>query len=249
MPSNEYVKSKVLDSHMEKSIQLIPKLSPAIEDYLKAIYLLADRCEAVTTSLVAEQLGFTPASVSTMLQKLAALGLVAHEPYHGVALTEHGRRQALEILRHHRLIELFLVQALGYAWDDVHAEAEVLEHAISHKLGDRIAAYLGHPTVDPHGDPIPGPDGTIIAIPTQPLVSLALGARGEIVQVTDQQPAHLRYFAELGLVPGAHVTLHAQAPFDGPLTVRIGTGTYHLDSQLARAILVRPMPAQDALAA
>ena len=236
---------------MTKSEQLTPKLSPAIEDYLKAIYLLAERWGVVSTSQLAEQLGYTPASVSGMLQKLAALGLVAHQPYHGVILTEQGRRQALKLLRHHRLIELFLVQALGYTWDAVHAEAEVLEHVISHTLEDRIATYLGHPIVDPHGDPIPGPDGTIFAPPTQPLVSMTVGTRGEIVQVTDQHPAHLRYFAELGLVPGAHVTLHAQAPFDGPLTLHIGTTTRHIDSHMARAILVRvaPIPVHGALAA
>jgi DtxR family Mn-dependent transcriptional regulator len=223
---------------MRKSMQSAPKMSAAIEDYVKAIYLLSDRRGAVTTSLLAQHLGYTPASVSAMLQKLAALDLVMYEPYRGVALTEHGQRQALEVLRHHRLIELFLVQALGYSWDDVHAEAEVLEHVLSHTLEARIAAHLGDPTVDPHGDPIPRPDGTLPNIPTQSLAELPIGATGEIAQITDQQAAHLCYFAELGLVPGARVTVRARAPFNGPVTIGVDTTIHHLDDGMARAILV-----------
>ncbi|HEY3229404.1 MAG TPA: metal-dependent transcriptional regulator, partial [Roseiflexaceae bacterium] len=129
----------------------------------------------MTTSLLAEDLGFAPPSVTGMLQKLAKLDLVIYTPYQGVILTDRGRRRALEVLRHHRLLELFLVQALGYSWEEVHADAEVLEHVISERLEARIAAHLGHPTADPHGDPIPYPDGTLPLSTSQPLAHLSLG--------------------------------------------------------------------------
>ena len=178
-----------------------------------------------------------------MLQKLAKLNLVDYTRYHGVSLTPQGQRQALKVLRHHRLLELFLVQTLGYSWEEVHAEAEVLEHVISETFEARIAAYLGDPTVDPHGDPIPSPDGTLPNTPTRSLVDLAVGAIGEIAQITDQQPAHLCYFAELGLIPGACITVLAQAPFDGPVTIGVDTATHHLDNRMARAILIHAAPA------
>ncbi len=213
--------------------------SPAIEDYLKAIYVLHQGREHVTTSLVAEHFGFAPPSVTGMLQKLAKLDLVRYTPYYGVILTERGERIALEVLRHHRLLELFLVQALGYSWEEVHAEAEVLEHAISETLEARIAARLGHPTVDPHGDPIPLADGTLPVSTCRPLTQLSLGAAGRITRVTDQQPDRLRYLAELGIVPGAIVTVCARAPFDGPLSLAIGDAIHHLDIRMARAILIQ----------
>jgi DtxR family Mn-dependent transcriptional regulator len=174
-----------------------------------------------------------------MLQKLAKLGLVTYEPYQGVALTERGERVALEVLRHHRLLELFLVEALGYSWEEVHTEAEVLEHVISETFEARIAAHLGHPTTDPHGDPIPDLDGTLPPCGGHPLTHVALGAAGQIVRVIDQHPEHLRYLARLGLVPGAVVTVHAQAPFNGPVTVGVGNTIHHLDNRMARAILMR----------
>jgi DtxR family transcriptional regulator, Mn-dependent transcriptional regulator len=228
-----------MDFHMRNVVSPLTKLSPAIEDYLKAIYVLRQEHSEVTTSLLANHLGFAPPSITGMIQKLAKLGLVTYEPYQGVSLTEHGQRTALEVLRHHRLLELFLVQALGYSWEEVHAEAEVLEHVISETFEARIAAHLGHPTVDPHGDPIPAIDGTLPPCSGHPLTQLRSGHSGEIVRVTAQHPEHLRYFAQLGLVPGALVTLHGQAPFDGPLTVAIGDTVHHLDSRMARAILVQ----------
>jgi len=213
--------------------------SPAIEDYLKAIYVLHQDHEHVTTSLIADYFGFAPPSVTGMLQKLARLDLVLYTPYHGVALTDRGQRIALEVLRHHRLLELFLVRALGYSWEEVHVEAEVLEHVISETLEARIAARLGHPTTDPHGDPIPFADGTLPVSTCRPLTQLSLGAAGRITRVTDQQPDRLRYLAELGIVPGAIVTVRARAPFDGPLSLAIGDAIHHLDIRMARAILIQ----------
>src|SRR5215212_7993970 len=154
------------------------KFSPAIEDYLKATYLLHQEHSKVTTSLLAEHLGFAAPSVTGMLQKLAKLNLVLYTPYQGVALTDIGERMALEVLRHHRLLELFLVEALGYSWEEVHAEADILEHVISEQFEARIAAHLGHPTVDPHGDPIPLLDGTLPEYPCYPLTNLPVGVAG-----------------------------------------------------------------------
>ncbi len=225
---------------VEKQLSaLVVNCSPAIEDYLKAIYVLHQDYGHVTTSLVAEHFGFAPASVTGMLQKLAQLALVTYVPYHGVTLTDRGQRLALDVLRHHRLLELFLVRELGYSWEEVHAEAEVLEHVISETLEARIAAHLGHPTADPHGDPIPSADGTLPVSTCQPLPHLSLGATGRITRVTDQHPDRLRYMADLGLVPGAIITVQARAPFDGPLTLGIGDAIHHLDSRMAQAILVQ----------
>jgi DtxR family transcriptional regulator, Mn-dependent transcriptional regulator len=215
-----------------------PKLSPTIEDYVKAIYLLHQEFGQATTTHLAEHLGFAPPSVTSMLQRLAKLNLVIYTPYHGAVLTAVGQRLALEVLRHHRLVELFLVEALGYSWEEVHTEAEVLEHVLSEQLEARIDAHLGHPTVDPHGDPIPFLDGTLPELACRPLTHLPLEAPERIVRVTNQNPAHLRYLAELGLVPGVVVTVHAQAPFDGPLSVGVGDAVYPLDIRLARTIFV-----------
>ena len=214
-------------------------ITPAIEDYLKAIYLLHQEQGKVTNTRLVDHLGVRAASVTGMLQKLALLDLVTYTPYEGVALTAAGERLALEVLRHHRLLELFLVEALGYSWDEVHAEAEVLEHVLSETLEARIAARLGHPTTDPHGDPIPFPDGTLPPSASESLVDLPVGSQGQVARVTDQHPEHLCYLAELGLVPGATITIHAHAPFEGPLTIGVGEARHPLDRRLARAILVQ----------
>lgn len=213
--------------------------SSALEDYAKAIYLLHGEHERVTTSVLAEHLGFAPASITGMLQKMAKLELVAYTRYQGVTLTESGTRMALEVLRHHRLLETFLVEALGFTWDEVHAEAEVLEHAISETLEARIAARLGHPTVDPHGDPIPLPDLSLPPHACEMLAELPTGETATVVRVLDQHADRLRYLQELGLSPGQPVMVHARAPFDGPLTIAAGMGTHVLDRRLARSILVR----------
>jgi DtxR family Mn-dependent transcriptional regulator len=215
------------------------RVSPAVEDYLKAIYTLQQRQGHVTTSQLAEHLGFKPASVTGMLKSLADLHLVSYTPYHGVELTPSGEKIALEVVRHHRLIELYLVEALGYSWDEVHDEAEELEHVISEKLEARIAARLGDPTFDPHGDPIPTIEGTLPDGASQRrLGDVPIGEGGVIARVYDQNPARLRYLADMGLVPGAVVHVVASAPFDGPVTVQIADVAHAIDRRLARTIVV-----------
>lgn len=216
------------------------RVSPAVEDYLKAIYILKHNNAKVTTSLLAEHLGFKPASVTGMLKTLAELNLVFYTPYRGVELTPAGEKIALEVVRHHRLIELYLVEALGYSWDEVHDEAELLEHHISEKLEARIAARLGHPSFDPHGDPIPTLEGTLPEGSDRPLSDVPIGEGGVIVRVSDQNPDRLRYLADLGIVPGATVEVTASAPFDGPVSVQSGDTVHALDRRLARTIYLAP---------
>jgi DtxR family Mn-dependent transcriptional regulator len=211
----------------------------AVQDYAKAIYSLGRRSnEPVSTSALAERLDVSPASASAMVKRLASLGLVVHEPYRGVELTPAGRRVALEVIRHHRLLELYLAEALGMPWDRVHQEAEVLEHAISPELSELIARKLGNPTHDPHGDPIPTPDGQIEEHATRALVDLEPGESAIFTRVSDSDPEMLRYLAERGIAPGATLELRAREPFDGPLTVRTGRREHALGVGLARAMRV-----------
>jgi DtxR family transcriptional regulator, Mn-dependent transcriptional regulator len=214
-------------------------VSSAIEDYAKAIYALERRAgEAVSTNALAERLGVTPASASGMVKRLGELGLVEHEPYHGVSLTDDGRRVALEVMRHHRLLELYLVQSLGVPWDRVHEEAEVLEHVLSEELEELIAAKLGNPTHDPHGDPIPSRDLTIDEGPTDCLQDLSPGAAGTFTRVSDSDPDMLRFLAERGIAPGDSFEVVDKQPFDGPLFVRFGDDVHVLGGALARAMRV-----------
>jgi DtxR family Mn-dependent transcriptional regulator len=219
------------------------RITPAIEDYLKAIYTLQQQSGAVSTSLLGEQRGSKPGSVTGMVKKLAEMNLVQHTPYQGVLLTPAGERIALEVIRHHRLLELYLVEALGYSWDEVHEEAEKLEHHISEKLEARIAARLGHPTFDPHGDPIPTLEGTLPASDDLRLSELAVDDRGRVLRVRDQSAERLRYLADLGLIPGASLSVTASAPFDGPITVRLGAADHALDRRMARTIEVERIEA------
>lgn len=214
------------------------RITPAIEDYLKAIYTLQQQNSVVTTSMLGEQRGFKPGSVTGMIKKLAEMNLVQHTPYQGVQLTHTGERVALEVIRHHRLIELYLVEALGYSWDEVHDEAEKLEHHISEKLEARIAARLGHPDFDPHGDPIPSLEGVLPATHDLRLADLLPDARARIIRVRDQSSERLRYLADLGLTPGACVEVTASSPFDGPIMIRLAAKTYPLDRRMARTIEV-----------
>ena len=214
------------------------RVTPAIEDYLKAIYTLQQQQGVVTTSLLGEQRGLKPGSVTGMIKKLAEMDLVQHTPYQGVQLTLAGERIALEVIRHHRLLELYLVEALGYRWDEVHEEAERLEHHISEKLEARIAARLGDPTLDPHGDPIPGLHGELPVSNAIQLADLQIAERARIVRVRDQSAERLRYLADLGLVPGTCIEISASAPFDGPLSLRIGSVDHVLDRRMARTIEV-----------
>ena len=215
------------------------RISPAIEDYLKAIYTLGRTQPQVTTSLLAEHLGFKPASVTGMLKTMSDLRLVAYTPYHGVELTTAGEQIALEVVRHHRLIELYLVEALGYGWDEVHDEAERLEHHISEKLEARIAAHLGEPAFDPHGDPIPTLEGRLPDGSNAHLADLLAGESGCITRVRDQHPDRLRYLADMGLVPGAVIAVIASAPFDGPLSLNISDVIHPIDRRIAREIYVK----------
>lgn len=213
-------------------------VSRAIEDYLKAIYALAQDHGQVSTSQISERLKFRPASVTGMLKAMSDLDLVAYTPYHGVELTEKGQKIALEIVRHHRLIELYLVEALGYRWDEVHDEAERLEHHISEKLEARIANALGNPSFDPHGDPIPNLHGELPVGSTRQIGDVAVGESGTVERVSDQNPERLRYLADLGIVPGARIQVTASAPFDGPVTICVGDAHHAIDRRLARMIYI-----------
>ncbi len=194
--------------------------SEAVENYAKAIYALEERGDsAVTTNALAERLDVTPASASAMVKKMSDLGLTTHQLYRGVTLTDPGRKLALEVLRHHRLLELYLSEALGMPWDHVHAEAEKLEHVLSEELEDLIAAKLGDPTVDPHGDPIPTREGTVDETETASLADLAIGDRGRFMRVSDSDPDMLRYLAERHIAPGQTLEVREKQPFDGPLWV------------------------------
>src|ERR1700729_1538413 len=213
--------------------------SPAVEDYAKAIYALQMRDEQpVSTTALAERLGVTAASASGMVKRLGELGLVAHQPYRGVSLTEDGRRIALEGMRHPRLLELYLVQSLGVPWDRVHQEAEVLEHVLSDELEDLIAAKLGDPTHDPHGDPIPTRELEIEETETRSLESLEAGARGMFARVSDSEPEMLRYLADRGIAPGDELEVVERQPFGGPLFVRFGADVHALGGELARAMRI-----------
>jgi DtxR family transcriptional regulator, Mn-dependent transcriptional regulator len=213
--------------------------SPAVEDYAKAIYSLEHRSGgAVGTTELADRLDVTPGSVSAMLRKLGELGLVTHVPYHGVQLTARGARVALEVIRHHRLLETYLAEQLGVPWDRVHDEAEVLEHVLSEELEALIAAKLGHPTHDPHGDPIPSPDLLLDEPATQPLDAVPVGTRGTFVRISDSDPAMLRYLDERGIAPGDEFEVVDRQPFDGPLFARFGSDVQALGRGLARAMRV-----------
>jgi DtxR family Mn-dependent transcriptional regulator len=214
-------------------------LTVAVQDYAKAIYTLEAREGTASTNDLAALLEVRPASVSGMLKKLSALGLVEHERYRGVRLTARGRRVALEVIRHHRLLELFLVESLGMTWDEVHAEAEVLEHALSEGLEELIAAKLGDPTVDPHGDPIPSRELKLAETTAPALAELEAGEAATFVRISDSDPQMLRFLGERGIGPGARLELVERQPFDGPLFVRAGGDVHVLGATLARAMRVR----------
>jgi DtxR family Mn-dependent transcriptional regulator len=198
------------------------------QNYAKAIYHLQSREEgAVGTGAVAERLGVTPASASAMLKRLADEGLVSYAPYHGARLTGRGEQLALEVIRHHRLLELFLAEVLGMPWDRVHDEAEVLEHHISEELEELIAAKLGDPDRDPHGDPIPSRELDIDDDPSRALEEMGAGDEGVFVRVSDSDGAMLRYLADRGIHPGARLLIRAREPFGGPIRVEVD-GTEHV---------------------
>jgi DtxR family transcriptional regulator, Mn-dependent transcriptional regulator len=213
------------------------------ENYAKALYELQARGErAVGTTAVAERLGVTPASASGMLRRLADEGVVEYAPYQGARLTPEGERIALEVIRHHRLIELFLAEVLGMPWDRVHAEAEVLEHHISEELEELISAKLGEPALDPHGDPIPDRDLAISADNSVPLTELETGEEGIFTRVSDSDASMLRYLAERAIQPGARLLVKGREPFGGPLMVEIAGRTHPLGPELAGSMRVRRQP-------
>lgn len=211
-----------------------------VQDYLKTIFLLQQREGNATTSAIAQALSVTPASVTGMVKRLASRGLVRHVPYQGVALTNTGERIALEVVRHHRILELFLMETLGYSWDEVHEEADRLEHAISEDFEDRVARRLGQPVIDPHGDPIPAKGGGLPSVPQQRLSELPVGGKARIVRVNDTDPALLRFAARLGLRPRARVTLVEAEPFGGSLRVRVGRMDRSVGRALADQVFVTP---------
>lgn len=212
------------------------ELTDAIQDYLKEIYKLEAAGRRATTSALAEMLEISPPSVTAMLKKLATLGLVEHERYHGATLTEPGERVALEVIRHHRLLEQYLVETLGLSIDAVHAEADRLEHALSEELEAHIDRTLGFPTRDPHGDPIPGPDLRIATTKATPLSRLEAGTKAVVSRVPDGDGELLRYLTKLKLIPGSRLEVRESAPFDGPVTVRVGGADHAISRELAAQI-------------
>ena len=210
----------------------------SVQDYLKAVYVLQSYGEDVTTSRIAARLGVAAPSVSAMVKKLVADGLARHTPYREVRLTEEGEAAALAVVRRHRLVETYLHDALGLPWDEVHDEAEVLEHSVSERVVDAMDRVLGHPSRDPHGDPIPPKRGRHQEIRDEPLGAVAPGSSVRVERVSDQDPAVLRHLARLRVVPGAEVTVAERDPFGGPLWVRVGNRRHALGDDLVTAIFV-----------
>ena len=198
-----------------------PDLSRSIEDYLKTIYKLELEAESAQTSAIAEALSIAPPSVSGMVKRLAEVGLVEHTPYRGVQLTETGRRQALKMLRRHRVLESYLIAELGYDWHNVHDEAERMEHAVSDGLIARMAEALGNPTYDPHGAPIPTAAGSVEEAEFVRMSDIEAGAEAVLRMVGDSDSERLKFIASLGLRPGVKFTVTARQPFKGPITVRL----------------------------
>jgi DtxR family Mn-dependent transcriptional regulator len=214
------------------------ELTDAIQDYVKEIYKLEASGSRVTTSALAARLGVSPPSATAMLKKLASLGLVEHERYRGALLTRKGEKVALEVIRHHRLLEQYLSQTLGLPIDALHDEADRLEHALSEELEAHIDRTLGYPTHDPHGDPIPGPDLKLVVSQAVPLSALEPGAKATISRVPDGDGELLRYLSELKLTPGRRIEVREAAPFEGPLTVRVGGADHAISRELAARIAV-----------
>lgn len=221
-------------------------LTESVQDYLKTIWVLErEQGIPVSTSALADAMGFAPASATNMVKRLAELNLVNYEPYRGMRLTPAGEKMALEIIRHHRLLELYLAEALGYSWDQVHEEADRLEHHISEEFESAIAEQLGNPTHDPHGDPIPTSDLELLFSPAQPLTTLATDVQGIIRRVRDQSVEQLRYLSEAGVVLGAVVRVLKREPSDDELTIELEGQDLLLRRDLAEKILVEPVKLHD----
>jgi DtxR family Mn-dependent transcriptional regulator len=212
--------------------------SEAVQDYVKQIYLLQAQSGKATTNELAERMAVSAAATTAMVKKLAEMGLVEHRRYHGAQLTAAGERVAVEVLRHHRLLELYLTEALGLPWDGVHVEAERLEHVLSDELEAALDRALGFPDTDPHGDPIPGPDLTLPADTHPTLIDLEPWQTAIVRRVPDGDPALLRYLASLGLKPAAHVRMVEKAPFSGPVTLEVDGGRCSLGVGVAGMVRV-----------
>jgi DtxR family transcriptional regulator, Mn-dependent transcriptional regulator len=215
-------------------------LSPSVEDYIKAIYKARSETGTVTTQDLADRLGVSPPAVSKMMRRLAELNLISHSPYQRVDLTPQGEKMALEIIRHHRLLELYLVQAMGFTWDSVHAEAERLEHHISEEFESRIDELLGYPAACPHGDPIPTHAGVIAPTSNRSLALQKQPERLLVRRVSDEDAELLRYFKKLGVVPGTAIEFVRREPFEGPLVLRISGKLVRITPQAAREVFVEP---------
>lgn len=215
-------------------------LSQSVEDYLKTIYKLQGQRAASTTE-IARALDVSSASVTNMVKRLAKMGLVQYESYRGVMLTEAGEKIALEIIRHHRLLETYLKEVMDYPWEQMHEEAEHLEHHISEDFEDKIDELLGYPTHDPHGHPIPTRDGEVVETLVEPLAEVEPGQTVAIRRLSDTDAELLHYLEEIGLLPGAEVTAVEKAPFNGPLTLRIGETEEIIGHEIARNIFVTPV--------
>ena len=216
-------------------------ISQAMEDYLKAIYQLTTDNKRVSTSQLSKRIQCSAASVTNMLRKLSKLKLVNYAPYRGVTLTSPGKKIALEIIRHHRLIELYLSEILGYSWDKVHAEAEKLEHVISEQFEEKIDEVLGYPTLDPHGHPIPTKEGTIASDNLHVLWDIEDGVNVKVQRVSDRYPEVLRYLASMGIFPDITISVIKKSPFSGPIHVKIDGEEHSLSKKLANQIFVTPV--------
>ena len=212
------------------------QLSSPAQDVLKYIYLLRRRTGNATNQALAEKLNVKPATITKMLKRLARLGYIVYTPYHGAELTESGRKVVLEVLRHHRLVELYLVRNLGFTWDEVHSEAESLEHAISENLEQRIVEHLGDVRTDPHGQPVPTEDGQIHEEDSDLLSNYSVGDKLRIVEVIDDCSDVLRYVGSLGIFPGCSVEILDKAPFEGPIRIKVNSNVKEITPRLASMI-------------
>lgn len=215
-------------------------LSQAVEDYLKTIYKLQNGSDIVSTSDIARTMSVSSASVTNMVKRLAQMGLVEYESYRGVTVTSTGKKVALEIIRHHRLLELYLREVMGYPWDKVHQEAEHLEHHISEEFEDKLDEMLGFPTHDPHGDPIPTREGEIADSTTDPLANFEPGESVLIQRVSDSDPEMLSYLEKVGLMPGALLEIVGKAPFHGPITILVQGHEHVVGYRIASNVFVEP---------
>ncbi len=223
---------------MDERTESTPQVTHAMEDYLKAVYRLLETGTPATTQALAEELGITGPSVTNMVKRLHAMKLLTHTRYQGVELTPAGEKIALEVIRHHRLLELYLAESLGYSWDEVHEEAEKLEHHVSDDLEARMDSFLGYPTRDPHGDPIPGPDGSVSGESGTLLRDAEESACYVVIRVSDRDPQLLRYLAAMDLVPGSPVSVLERMPFDDLLRIKVKDAEHVVGRQLAEAVFV-----------